>query len=111
MRLRKDGIDPMARVNAARNLCCDPRDLDEKPDGGTLGTEDGLHSRATLPTDRCRLNDTAIRINRHHRDDTAVGEEYMIERTISVHQDLFTFAAYLFKFRHKLLEIGGWQSK
>ena len=28
----------------------------------------------------------------------------MIERTISVHQDLFAFAAYLFKLRHKLLE-------
>jgi hypothetical protein len=38
-----------------------------------------------LPTDRCHLNDSAISINRHHRGDTAVGEEYMVERTISVH--------------------------
>jgi hypothetical protein len=85
--------------------------LDEKPDRGTLGAQNGLHSSATLPTDRCHLNDTAIRINRHRRDDTDVGEEYMIERTINVHQDLFAFAAYLFKLRYKLLEIGGWQSK
>jgi hypothetical protein len=35
----------------------------------------------------------------------------MIERTISIHQDLFAFAADLFKLRHKLLEIGGWQGK
>jgi hypothetical protein len=93
----------------ARHLCCAPGDLDEKPDGGTLGTEDGLHSRATLPTDRCHLNDTAVRINRHHRDDTAVGEEYMVERTISVHKDLPAMAANVFKLRHKLLEIRGWQ--
>jgi hypothetical protein len=70
-----------------------------------------LHSRATLPTDRCHLNDTAVRINRHRRDDTTVGEEYMIERTISIHQDLFAFAGYLFKLRHKLREIGGWQGE
>ena len=31
----------------------------------------------------------------------------MIERTISVHQDLFAFTADLCKLRHKLLEIGG----
>ena len=74
----------MARVNAARDIFCAPRDLDEKPDGGGLGTDDGLHTRATLPPDRCHLNDTAVRINRHHRDDTAVGEEYMVERTIGV---------------------------
>src|ERR1700730_2712991 len=69
--------------------------MDEKPQRGTFGAEDGLLSRAPLPTDRCHLNDTAVRINRHCRDDTAVGEEYMIERTISIHQDLFAFAAYL----------------
>jgi hypothetical protein len=70
-----------------------------------------LHTSATLPADRCHLNDAAVSIDRHRRDDTAVGEEYMIERTISVHQDLFAFAAYLVKLRHKLLEIRGWQSK
>src|SRR5215468_8313784 len=69
----------------ARHPCRIPRDLDEKPDGGTLGTEDGLHSRTTLPTHRCHLYDTAIRINRRRRDDAAVGEEHMVERTISVH--------------------------
>ena len=31
----------------------------------------------------------------------------MIERTIGIHQDLPALAADLFKFRHKLLEIGG----
>jgi hypothetical protein len=86
-------------------------DLDEKPDGRNFRAEDGLYSRATLPTDCCHLNDTAVRINRHRRDDTAVGEEYMIERTISIHQDLFAFAADLFKLRHKLLEIGRWQGE
>src|SRR5580693_1414358 len=95
----------------ARHPCCVPGDLNEKPDGGTLGTKDGLHRSATLPTDRCHFNDTAVRIDRHHRDDTAVGEEYMVERTIRIHQDLPAFAAYLLKLRHKLLEIGGWQGE
>ena len=67
--------------------------------------------RATLPTDRCHLNDAAVRINRHHRDDTAIGEEYMVERTISVHEDLPALAANLFKLRHKPLEIAGWQGE
>jgi len=84
-------------------------ELDEKPDGGILGTQDGLHGRATLPADRCHFNDAAVRIHRHCRDDTDVGEEYMVERTIGVHQDLLALAADLFKLRHKLLEIGGWQ--
>jgi hypothetical protein len=85
--------------------------LDEKPDGGALGTEDGLHTGATLPTDRCHLNDTAVRINRHRRDDPAIGEEYMVERTISVHEDLPALAANLFKLRHKALEIAAWQGE
>ena len=79
--------------------------------GGTLGTEDRLHGRTTLPTDRCHLNDAAICVTRHHRDDTGIGEEDMIERTISVHRDLLAFAAYVFKLRHDLLEIGGWQGQ
>src|ERR1019366_1399542 len=95
----------------ARHLCCAPRDLDEKPGGGTLGAEDGLHTRATLPTDRCHLNDTAVRINRHHRDYTAVGEKYMVERTVSVGENLLALAANLFELRHKLLEIAGWQGE
>jgi len=84
---------------------------DEKPDRGNLGTEDGLHRSATLPADRCHLNDTAVRINRHRRDDTAVGEVYLVERTISIHQDLPAFAGYLLQLRHKLPEIGGWQGE
>ena len=35
----------------------------------------------------------------------------MVERTISIHQDLPAFAAYLFKLRNKLFEIGGWQGE
>ena len=102
----------MARANVARDIfAAPPRNLDEKPNGGTLGAQDSLHGRATLPADRRHLNDTAVRINRHHRDDTAVGEEYMIERTISIHQDLRALAANLFKLRHKLPEIGGWQGE
>jgi hypothetical protein len=59
----------------ARHLGCAARDLDQKPDRGCLGAEEGLHTRATLTTDRCHLNDAAVRINRDHRDDTAIGEE------------------------------------
>jgi len=94
-----------------RHLCRAPWELDEKPDRGTLGTQNGLHSSATFTTDRRHLNDAAVCINRHRRDDTAVREEYVIERTVSVHQDLFAFATYLFKPRRKLLEIGGWQGE
>jgi hypothetical protein len=83
--------------------------LDEKPDGGTLGTEDGLQTGATLPTDRCHLNDAAVRINRYHRDNTAIGEIYVIERTIGVHKDLPALAGNVLKFRHEPLEIAGWQ--
>ena len=112
MRLRKDGIDPMARVNAARDIFAAPPGIwTRSRTEERLGTEDGLHSRATLPTDRRHLNDAAVGINRHHRDDTAVGEEYMVERTIGVHQDLPALAANLFKLRHKPLEIGGWQGE
>jgi hypothetical protein len=35
----------------------------------------------------------------------------MVERTVSAHQDLPALAAYLFKLRHKLFEIGGWQGE
>ena len=51
----------------------------------------------------------AGRRNSWHRDDTVVGEEYMVERTIGVHKDLPAMAANVFKLRHKLLEIRGWQ--
>ena len=35
----------------------------------------------------------------------------MVERTISIHQDLPAFATDLFKLRHKQLEIGGGQGE
>src|ERR1700730_4936681 len=95
----------------ARHLGCTARDLDQKPDRGCLGAKEGLHARATLPTDRCHLNDVAVRINRDHRDDTAIGEEDMVERTISVHENLRALAANVLKLRHESLEIAGWQSK
>jgi len=33
----------------------------------------------------------------------------MVKWTISVHQDLLAFTVDVFKLRHKLLEIRGWQ--
>ena len=95
----------------ARHLGRAARDLDQKPDRGCLGAEEGLHTRATLPTDRRHLDDIAVRINRHNRDDTAIGEEYMVERTISVYENLFASAANVFKLRHESLEIAGGQSE
>jgi hypothetical protein len=95
----------------ARHLGCAPRDLDEKPDGRNLGTEHSLHTGATLSADRCHLNDAAVRIDRDRRDDTAIWEEDMVERTVSVHEDLPAFACNLFKLRHKPLEIAGWQGE
>jgi hypothetical protein len=35
----------------------------------------------------------------------------MVERTISVHQDLPALAENVFKLRSKALEIGGWQGE
>ena len=93
----------------ARHLCGAPGDLDEKLHRGALGTQDGLNAAAALPSDRCHLDDAAVRINRHHRDDAAIGEEDMVERAIGVHQDLRALAANLFKLRQKALEIAGWQ--
>jgi hypothetical protein len=35
----------------------------------------------------------------------------MMERTVGVHEDLLALAANLFKLRHELLEIAGWQGE
>jgi hypothetical protein len=35
----------------------------------------------------------------------------MVERTVSVHEDLLALAANVFKLRHKPLEIAGWQGE
>ena len=102
----------MARVNAARDIfaalpgICTRSRTEEVVAPKTACTD----VQPSL-TDRCHLDDAAVRINRHHRDDTAVGEEYMVERTIGVHQDLPAFAANVFKLRHKPLEIGRWQGE
>ena len=103
MRLRKDGIDPMARANAARDI------LAALPGIWTKSlTEDALApKKACIPVQPSR----PIRLNRNHRDDTAIGEEDMVERTISVHQDLPALALNVFKRRHKQLEIAGWQGE
>ena len=74
-----------------------------------LGTEDSLHIGEALPSDSCHLDDSAVRINRHHRDDSAIGEKNMVECTIGVHQYLRALATNLFKVRHKPLEIAGRQ--
>jgi hypothetical protein len=87
------------------------RDLDQKSDRGCLGAEEGLNTRGPLPTDRCHLNDAAVRINRDHRDDTAIRKEDMVERTVRVHQDLGALAANVFKVRHNPLEIAGGQGE
>src|SRR5476649_1065468 len=53
--------------------------------------------RATLPPDRCYLNNTAVRINRRLPDDTSIREEDLVERIINIHQDLLVLAENLFK--------------
>ena len=100
-----------SRSRTLQSLRTEAAYLYQKPDRGCFGAEEGLHTRATLPTDRCHLNDAAVRINRDHRDDTAIGEEDMVERTISVHENLRALAANMLKLRHELLQIARWQGK
>src|SRR5437667_2030839 len=96
----------MARVKAGRDIfCCAPGDLDEETSRRNLGTEDGSHAGAALPPNRCHLNGATVGVNGHDRDDTAIREEYRVERTIGIHQDLPALAANMLKFRQKLLEI------
>jgi hypothetical protein len=85
--------------------------LDQKPDRGSLGAEERLHTRATLSTDRCHLNDAAVRIKSDHRDDTAIGGEDVVERTISVHENLPALAANLFKLWHEPFKIARWKGE
>jgi hypothetical protein len=70
--------------------------LYQKPDGGNLGAEEGLRPAATFPADRRHLNGITVGVNRYHRDDTAVGEEDIVERTIRLQENLVAFAANLF---------------
>ena len=112
MRFRKEGIDSIARAKAARDiLAALPGIWTKSLTEDVLAPKKACDTRATLPTDRCHLNDAAVRINRDHRDDTAIGEKDMVERTISVHENLPALAANVFKLRHKSLEIAGWQGK
>jgi hypothetical protein len=112
MRFRNPGIDPIARVNAARGILAAPPGIWTRNRIEELSApQDGLHSRATLPSDRCHLNHTAVLIHGHRRDDAAIGKEYLIERTIGVHQNMVALAFYLLKLRRKPLEIGRWHRK
>jgi hypothetical protein len=95
----------------ARHLGCTAWDLDQKPDRGSLCAKEGLHTRATFPTDRCHLNDTAVRVNRDHGNNTAIREEDMVKRTISVHENLRTSAWNVLKLWYEPLQIAGWQSE
>lgn len=69
-----------SRKRHARHPCGASRDLNQQLDRGTLGTEDGLYTRAALPSDRCHLNDMAVRVNRKYRGDPPIGEEDIVER-------------------------------
>jgi hypothetical protein len=67
MRLRKEGIDSMARVNAARDI---------------FAALPGIWTRSRMeelsaPKTACTAVQPSLPI--------AFGEEYMVERTISVH--------------------------
>jgi hypothetical protein len=85
--------------------------LNQQLDRGTLCAEVGLHARAALPSDRCHLNEMAVRVNRNYPNDPAVGEEDIIERTVGIHENLLALAANVFELRHKPLEIARGQSK
>src|SRR6202022_4835243 len=88
---------PSPSENRTRHLCCAPRDSDEETGGGTLGTEDGLHPRTTLSTNRCHLKGAAVGINCHDRDDTAIREEYIVEGPIGALEALLGFAANMYR--------------
>jgi PAS domain-containing protein len=100
-------MDPMARVNAARDILAAPPGIwTRSRTEEVLAPEDGLHRRATLPADGRHLDDAAVGVDRHHRDDTGIGEIYEVERTIGVHQDLPALIGQLFQLRRQALEIG-----
>jgi hypothetical protein len=70
-----------------------------------------LETRATLSADRGHFDGTPVGIHRHHRDDTDVWKKNIIERAISVQQDLTRSAGNPFKLRQQPLEIAGWESE
>jgi hypothetical protein len=53
----------------------------------------------------------AVRVNRKYGDDPAIGEEDMVERTVSLHENLLALAANVFKLRHKSLKIARGQGE
>ena len=53
----------------------------------------------------------AVRVNRKYREDSAIGEEEMVERTVSVDEDLLALAPNVFKLWHDPLEIARGQSE
>src|SRR5688572_1639937 len=86
------------------HFCCGSWDLNKQAGSGTLGTENGLHTRATLPADGCHFYGTAIGVYRYQRDHTAIGEVDMVERTVGIHENLASLTAHLLKLRSKPLE-------
>jgi len=112
IRFRNDGIDGIARAKAARDiLAALPEIWTKNLIEENFGAEEGLHTRATLPTDCCHLNDPAARINCYHRHDATIREENMVEWTIGVHENLPALATNVLKLRHKSREIARWQGK
>ena len=111
MRPRNEGIDPMARVNAARDIFA------ALPGIWTKSLTDEVLARniACTPLQPSRpmvaISDPAVFINCHHRNHTAIREEHVVKRTISVHEDLLAFARNVFELRHKPPEIAGWQGE
>src|SRR5260370_8242289 len=108
MRFRKAGIDAIARVNAARDIFA------VLPGIWTRSrTEDVLAPKtawiAVQPSRPIVAISMMLRIDRDHRDDTAIGEEHMVERTIGVPQDLPALTANLLERRHNPLQIVDWQ--
>jgi hypothetical protein len=77
MRFRKDGIDPMARLKAAR-------DIFAALPGIWTKRRAEENSCATLPADRCHLDCAAVGVNCHDGDDAAIQEKYTVERTIGI---------------------------
>jgi hypothetical protein len=85
--------------------------LDQKPNGRTLGVESCLEAGAAFPANRRHLYDAAVFVNGHDRDDTPIGKENRIERTVSIQQNFSQLTGNWFKVRHEASEITRWQRK
>jgi hypothetical protein len=103
-----DGIDSMARVNLTREIFAAlPGIWTKKRDEELLAPK----TPCTPAQHGCHLNDPAVGVNGDHGDDTAVWEEDMFERTVSVDQELFALTADVLQLWHELLEVAGRQGE